>query len=279
MALALIPDRKIFYRDLRKLLGRRSATMYEEDILIPAYSLRHQEFIVNHTLAPYHRAVTTGIAFVDHGDPSYRNQRYPFFRMLKLGACFCPKCAQDDVRARGFSYWRRSHQLLGIDWCYKHKDTPLQMLPSISAFCGQPHRHVDHANPARPYFSVGSDQWKVLKRFADISLGILAIPSPVRRSRATRIVLASATTAGICQEYSRDLSPLVQHAKERLPLEWLQSNFPDLLNSLPNHQNNHGKCRLTRTNEFILAFALLFDSADTALGQWRNCQDSPYVET
>lgn len=33
----------------------------------------------------------------------------------------CPKCALEDISQLGYPYWHRTHQLPGIDVCYKHK--------------------------------------------------------------------------------------------------------------------------------------------------------------
>jgi hypothetical protein len=40
-------------------------------------------------------------------------------------AYFCEECAQDDRAIRGFSYWRRSHQLIGRQHCAMHPSTRL----------------------------------------------------------------------------------------------------------------------------------------------------------
>lgn len=51
--------------------------------------------------------------------------------MIRLGAVirqnetakqlrFCPKCALEDFRRNGFTFWRRSHQLPGVWICTKH---------------------------------------------------------------------------------------------------------------------------------------------------------------
>lgn len=40
-------------------------------------------------------------------------------------AYFCADCARNDRTTRGFSYWRRSHQLIGRRHCAKHPSTRL----------------------------------------------------------------------------------------------------------------------------------------------------------
>lgn len=36
------------------------------------------------------------------------------------GPRWCPQCFAQDMQQRGLSYWRRRHQINGIDWCVDH---------------------------------------------------------------------------------------------------------------------------------------------------------------
>lgn len=47
----------------------------------------------------------------------------------KKHASFCPRCAEEDAKEHGFSWFRRSHQLLGLDWC-PHHWVRLKQVPS-----------------------------------------------------------------------------------------------------------------------------------------------------
>jgi hypothetical protein len=48
-------------------------------------------------------------------------------RLVKQSPCFCKECIKEDINYWGFSYWRKSHQLPGVDLCTKH-NSPLIMI-------------------------------------------------------------------------------------------------------------------------------------------------------
>jgi hypothetical protein len=59
-----------------------------------------------------------------------------------LSLKFCPACAQEDMKSYGVSYWHRSHQIPGIEACYKHRvwleHQELLQRPHISNQCLPP---------------------------------------------------------------------------------------------------------------------------------------------
>lgn len=53
------------------------------------------------------------------------------FSASAAGRRWCPRCAQIDHGEHGFGYWRRRHQINGIDWCPTHH-IPLRILTDES---------------------------------------------------------------------------------------------------------------------------------------------------
>lgn len=50
------------------------------------------------------------------------------------GGYFCDQCIREDIDFWGYSYWRRSHQILGVHCCEKHNLHPLRHTLSIATF-------------------------------------------------------------------------------------------------------------------------------------------------
>lgn len=63
-------------------------------------------------------------------------------RLAKQSLCFCMQCIEEDINYWGYSYWRRSHQLPGTDWCSKH-NSPLCMIKEITSFYQQPSEYLE----------------------------------------------------------------------------------------------------------------------------------------
>lgn len=54
-------------------------------------------------------------------------------RTPRKRAYICVACVQQDIEFRGYSYWRRGHQLPGVQWCQKHGE-PLLSVSEPNAF-------------------------------------------------------------------------------------------------------------------------------------------------
>lgn len=272
MVLALINDRKEFHKRLHLLLEQRGIHhkgLHSSELLSSACDLKYEEFIQNHTLLPYYRAVsgtTSGNWKLPHSSPEY-NKLYPFTKLPKQGAWFCHECAIEDMASQGFSYWRRSHQIPGVDWCSKHRGTSLRLLSDISAFEHQPHFYIDQGIPALYPSSASPEQGEVLQRFLDINLAILKIGYPMPRDVAVSLIQTYGAETGKYQTESSGMTSLNLHAKKMLPPEWLKSNFPELFTD-STQGNGIVSFPLKETSQFTLALALVFDSAEAALDQW-----------
>lgn len=77
-----------------------------------------ERFVQHHTLIPLLRRVMDRESFKTSIDADVI-QAIANWSMKKV-ACFCIECVKEDIDYLGFSFWRRSHQLTGFDWCLKH---------------------------------------------------------------------------------------------------------------------------------------------------------------
>jgi TniQ len=128
----------------------------ETKVVPSAYSLAKvsgldlETFFRRHTLVPIVRAIKTG-AYVS-SDYADTNKNLDLQGMLVLTskkvkkvACFCESCVKEDQSYLGFSFWRRSHQLSGVEWCTKH-NRPLYEVNKKDAYATQPSKHFMNKN-------------------------------------------------------------------------------------------------------------------------------------
>lgn len=225
------------------------------------------EFVCRHSMIPFVRAIVRRDPKQGHGDPKggARLMRSGV-RELRGAAYFCPDCAKEDMDFWGIPYWRRSHQIPGIDWCLKHghrlqctdKESFDQLPPGLEFNIADCSRSEEADHP-------------VIRRYGEIIEGLMDRKTPIFCTDVGRILGKAA------QLYGLRISPRGRRqlpsdlAKEKVPSAWLSRHFPHVA-SKPSFEyvSNfdavcEGKSACFTTEAYVLAAALLFSSADEAL--------------
>jgi hypothetical protein len=223
------------------------------------------DYLFHHSCFPFYRAV--------HSD-NWRGQEKTQLalsviglsatRVNPFGVSICPRCVEEDVGFWGFSYWRRSHQLPGIDWCQKHRcaliktrrDAPVEMLP-----------HEVLADATATTVSEKAMQNEVIFRYSEICMEFLGR----NHSISTRHMVSC------LQQRARDLQirprpgvpgfHLHDMAMQQVDGEWLLKYFPDIFskNSSSSLSRTYTSTQIAySTPYYALALALLYESVDEA---------------
>lgn len=226
-------------------------------LLANAGSLPLEEFILRHTIAPFTRAFA----------PSSRHQRFRdsrsserlALRQLRNRLYFCEACGYEDREFWGRSYWRRSHQIPGIEWCTKHECAlrvcsmkllwrePLDCLDDSLAITDEP--------LPIPNSTVG--------KYLEITSFILEQCHPISMTELQSLVrtrLSIRSLAGNDIGVWRLLSEL---AVEHCPTNWLYRLFPSIPEKTPNGYfepiDNAALCgSLALQESCVLALALVY---------------------
>lgn len=145
---------------------------------------------------------------------------------------WCPKCASLDRTARGFSYWRRQHHLIGVDWCVVHRE-PLLKAPLGADVDTPDHELIDGG--AEHLRDAISDEaaHPVVQRFEQLMVGWLFQSTPTNHAVWSKVVRAECQKAGlrICEVGRRSLvSDLI---RDVFPSSWLNRYMPDVAMKLP----------------------------------------------
>lgn len=241
-------------------------------LLASSSNLGVAEFVRAHTLLPFQRAVTSIKPKLAHGDPAdlvvIRNSA---FRLSKSGAFLCPECVAEDKQFWGFAYWRRIHQLPGIDWCPKHSCS-LMWSPSENELEWQP----NPKNAKGIDLPTDAGDHPIIQRFTEIIFDMLDRECPLSCFEASSKLSLRAQSMGIRIAKTGSSPNLSDLALQMAPRAWLTRWFPGF------NKKRQGAyfpaidraVRQTGT-PFASAFALalLFESADEALDYWRNQSD------
>ncbi len=233
--------------------------------------LSSNEVLLSHTMLPFDGAVPC----LPNGNWFDRRQAHNKLRQTAVRrsawrCSLCPQCVTEDLRCRGFSYWRRSHQIEGVVWCPKH-GCPLHQAGNAVEMLRLPHDVLTTAVPfPNPLVELAMKSTVVL-RYAEICSRLLGSSRPTSRFHVLRSLAARARANGIgCagEKGDRMLSDL---AAAHVPPSWVatlgahrpkkrgsdeQGDIDDVLSHLQVPVS---------TADCTLAVALLFDDADAAI--------------
>jgi hypothetical protein len=226
-----------------------------------------EQFVADHTLLSWRRAITPYKTHVEHGSAAEESiLSNTGFRVSRPGAVFCKDCIQDDQETLGFSYWRRSHQLPGKCLCEKHQ-TPLYMVRDEWAFLLAPAFWYDHPK-THEIPSLGLAHPFVAKFYAIAAM--LSSRSIPLSTRIIRRVMAQRGREMNLQCNADDVRrPLLSDLIARtFPADWLEDVFPPAKKNRPGKLFNQLDGVFYFANgpssveAYFLALAVLFDTTE-----------------
>lgn len=175
-------------RQLRSVSGRwrESALLALSDMS----EVDYKSYVRNHSLLPFvcfvarspHATAANG--FWDRSVLSLVGLRSP-----RDSAYLCPACVEADMRDRGYSYWRRAHQLPGVHRCLHH-GVQLRSTLGQAAFDVMPSSLLDVSTASRE--GIDFCDHPLATRFADMVNAMLATGRswPAKSVRAGLLTVA-----------------------------------------------------------------------------------------
>jgi len=202
------------------------------------------------------------------------------------GGFVCQKCLEKDLKQFGFSWFKRSHHLIGVDWCVEHGD-PLWQVPGPDPFSALPHvwkargllRRLEACAPSL------DETDPFLQRFVAISAFLLTHARPIPVARLHRPIRKRATELGLRRALIGKQPPLSDLVRDLAPSEWVQAHVPGLHekpDSLYMSRIDDQLLSVTPASgdSYVLAMAALFPSAEEAIeAVLVSRQDLPRAET
>ncbi len=204
--------------------------------LLAAFSgMDSTAYAILHSMMPALRVASREEAPALHGSP----EGAAFSRRLGMlaprpGSRICARCNAQSLAEQGFSWFRREHQLLGVDLCPVH-GCGLQVIDCGDAFSEPPEfREVRGELKLAQLDSVvkkGGDSF--VGRFISLTCSYLNRDAPLP-TRALHAELSSrARLAGLRTSDSGHRPLLSDAILERAPKGWLQAHFPLLISKQP----------------------------------------------
>jgi|GEM_PF-6438622 len=259
----------------------------EANVVPAAYSLPKlldidvETFIRQHTFAPITGAIKSktvqrNAEVTARQNSNLQGMLITTSKKIKKAACFCASCVKEDIDYLGFSFWRRSHQLSGIDWCLKH-NVPLREVNEDAPYEIQPANYLMNKRFTEVNIESHTADPVVL-RYAQLIQDALELAVPLDFKVTGQVLFKQSKEFNIRTSAKGNKKTLSDLMIEQLPDYWLSKHFPNLkkerhgtyLSSFDDvlRLNGNGKSCMNT----LLAAAVLFKNADEAIFEFTQHQ-------
>lgn len=231
-----------------------------------------EEFVHRHTLVALSSSIKTSritkLKTIDENAALKSLQAVSSIR-LRSSACFCKECVKEDMDYLGFSFWRRSHQLVGVDWCAKH-NISLYEVHSEDAYRWTPSVYLN-TNNYNSLESYNHREHAVISRFSQLMNDVLDLKQTLDFKITSQVILNQSKKHNVRGSYAGSKKTLSDLMIEKLPAIWLQKHFPNLkkekqgtfVYGFDDIQRPNGVAKSCINT--LLAAAVVFESADEAI--------------
>lgn len=231
-------------------------------VLAELGALPVNDLVQLHTVTPHTRAfVLTKDRQFPHGSDVAGHLRHGAMRRPRQLLYFCEACAIEDTKYWGRSYWRRSHQIPGVDWCEKH-EIPIRHCERASVQL-EPYKY---RNVALPCTSSPYPTNSVVRTYLDIGAFVLTQREPILMPVLQKVARAASKQTGLrCSQ--KGMRPLLSDfAVRKCPADWLSQLIPKIedkeLRKFFSSIDGAACGGSPSQVGCILALALLYDDAD-----------------
>jgi hypothetical protein len=188
------------------------------------------------------------------------------------GAYVCNHCIDEDLSRHPFSWFRRSHHLIGVDWCPEH-GSALHKVDAPRPFDALPNNWRDE-NRTSPVtaFQARLPADGFYRRYVEIALGLMSRERPVECGALNAAIGDRARELGLRVSLKGRGKLLSDRLMELTDPRWRAMHFAGLGEKMPGEYFSRidrvgGYLAITGTGDgYACALACLFDSSIDALG-------------
>lgn len=247
------------------------------EFLADVYGVRPIFFVRQHTMMPFAKLV--GWFDRDRGEvPDLVNRKYlsSALRSPRPHAYLCPHCVVEDMEFRGISYWRRLHQLPGVDWCVKHgvalrRCDGIDILEQSPIFASDSSLALDDDQVAQ------AREHPLVARYARIAEGVLTeISQSLHTADVSVLIRDWSKGQGLRVSLNGKRPLLSDRVAESFPKAWLSLHFPASTRKeagvFASWIDGTWFSRKVAANAalYVLALSLMYESSDEALNALAN---------
>ena len=224
-----------------------------------------------HSMLPSSRVAAKSSNTAPHGSRAASSySRAIGMETQRRGAFVCLECIDEDVSERNYSWFKRAHHLVGVDWCWKH-GSALRWVDSPDPFDSLPHLWRNEGRTIQlQAVQAKLPDGGIVRRYVDIAVALMTRARPASCAVLNSVIASQARKTGHRIGINGSL-PLVSDAlvDETDPLWWStfesmsykrRGSFHHRIDIIPNSTIVAGV-----GESYALLLALLYPSTAEAL--------------
>lgn len=242
-------------------------------LLAAASNMSATDYARLHSMMPALRVASDFGAGIPHGSMQGTRSARAHGVWLPRGLpLVCIDCIREDLDHWGFSWYRRSHQLVGVDWCEKH-GRELARVKSRDPFWLTPYGQATSGalSWVGAYCRTFDETSTFVRRYATIASAMLTMGAPMSAADTNARLAERADLLGITGQDGDSGHSLARSILDQAPEAWLSEHFPAITAScegFPVAGVDKVLYRLNYAPEgpiYAVAMAALYGEADSAL--------------
>jgi hypothetical protein len=144
--------------------------------LAKAAAMSTYDYVHRHTLLPFLKFSSKSVPTKSEDEIINRLVLRTSWNTSRKHGYFCSACAKEDVDKRGYSYWRREHQLPARFYCSLHPNEVLRQIPASQAFLSSPCHWLKESECSNLRSEMPPKPDATTARFHEISRAMLDTP-------------------------------------------------------------------------------------------------------
>lgn len=228
-----VPNDQAFNRWLKKKVAEKTAEsqhMSRLTQLATVSGMGSSEYARLHSMLGILRFTAQPNGLGDHGalEGEAFSKRMGMC-LQKKGAYLCPNCVKEDLEHWQFSWFRRTHHLLGVNWCPSHR-TPLVKVKSKEPWSMLPQHWVEQGDIEIDGSLVDAlDPKSFESRFCEIACSLLSSRGPIDSGRLRQLLVTRAHQMGLRISKLGNRSLVSDHVARVAEKPWLEKHWPEIL--------------------------------------------------
>lgn len=232
-----------------------------------------EQYLRQHTMLPIDRFAANSDGHVGNFSLPVPHRQRDTLLLINQNLSFCYECAETEVKSKGFSTWRRLHQIHGVDWCLHH-GTHLQSVAGPTALNIQPHM-------APTEFSLkakAAPSWignVAVHKYGKFCSDMLSSPTRLHKNAISKSLIHHYVENGWTSRHDSVGSRLSDLMKQHYPSDWIFKYFPTLAKKEPGRHHASVDSIVWSVKgipgtSYAMALSALFDDHADALAHIKN---------
>lgn len=209
--------------NLRKLFVTYRLRHFEYPLELQVSDLHKlpiESIVKNHTMIP----MTRSLLQIETPNDDFHNLLIRRNTSAKQHVYFCQDCIKEDLEYHGESYWRRSHQINGVEICTKHQKLRVTAKDQLAYFY-PPDKVLESKRFIKNNVSFEDLKNPIIIKYNELIEDYIHLNKPLHFRAISQLLASHAKTQKLRVISKGSLPTLSKYIFENVPHTWLIKNF------------------------------------------------------